>query len=124
MKKYLIFLFIVSILFILIGLVSGKISGDSFTYISLPGSLFAIIQILVIVLILMIGAAMMIPAFVIDLLLLVFTGLRFPMITSIWDILWQKVTIDWFWIFTSGSSIFFASLLLAIFSVLMLRNKK
>ena len=124
MKKYFIFLFIVSVLFILIGLVSGKISGDSFTYISLPGSLFAVLQILVIVLILMIGAAMMIPAFVIDLLLLIFTGLRFPMINAIWHILWQKVTIDWFWVFTSGSSIFFASLILAIFSVLMLRGKR
>ena len=124
MKKYFGFLFIISLLFIFIGLISGKISGESFSYISIPGSLFAILQILFVVLIIMIGVAIMIPALVIDLLLLIFTGMNLPLIHSICDILWEEVTMGWFWAHTEGSSIFFASLILAILSFGMYRRKR
>ncbi len=122
--RYVTFLFIVSILFIILGFVTGKISGDSFTYISITGSLFAILQILVIVMILMLGAAMTLPALLIDLLLLIFTGMQFPLVSSTWNVVWDQVTIGWFWTSTSGSSLLFASIVLAIISFLMLRRKR
>lgn len=122
--RYVTFLFIVSILFIIIGFVTGKISGDSFTYISLTGSLLAILQILVIVLILMLGIAMTLPALLIDLLLLIFTGMYFPLVGATWDVVWDEVTLGWFWAFTSGSSLLFASVVLAIISFLILRRKR
>lgn len=124
MKRYVVLLFIVSILFIVLGLVTGKISGDSFTYISITGSLLAILQILVIVLILMLAAAITIPALIIDLLLLIFTGLYFPLVGGIWDVVWDDVTIGWFWASTSGSSLLFASIILAIISFLMMRKRR
>lgn len=116
--RYVTFLFIVSILFIIVGFVTGKISGDSLTYISITGSLLAILQILVIVLILMLGIAMTLPALLIDLLLLIFTGMYFPLVGATWNIVWDDVTLGWFWASTSGSSLLFASIVLAIISFL------
>ena len=124
MRKYVIFLLVISILFIVLGLASGKISGESFTYISLTGSLLAILQILVVVLILMLGAMMALPALIIDVLLLIFTTLYFPLISTIWNIVWFDITIGWFWTTTSGSSILFASLVLIIISVPGLRRRR
>ena len=123
MKKYTNLLFIISILFILIGLITGKITTQSFSYISIPGSLIAIIQILFIVLILSIGLAILVPAFIIDLLLLVVTGMDFPLINSIWYTLWDKATIQWFWIDTPGSSIFFGSVIISVIAFFFLRRR-
>jgi hypothetical protein len=122
--RYVTFLFIVSILFIIVGFVTGKISGDSLTYISITGSLLAILQILVIVLILMLGIAMTLPALLIDLLLLIFTGMYFPLVGATWNIVWDDVTLGWFWASTSGSSLLFASIVLAIISFFMLRRRR
>lgn len=124
MRKYVIFLLVISILFIVLGLASGKISGESFTYISLTGSLLAILQILVVVLILMLAAMMALPALIIDVLLLIFTTMFFPLISTIWNIVWYDITVGWFWTTTSGSSILFASLVLIIISVLGLRRRR
>lgn len=124
MRKYVIFLLIISILFIILGFTSGKISGESFTYISLTGSLLAILQILVVVLILMLAATMALPALIIDVLLLIFTTMYFPLISTIWNIVWYDITVGWFWTTTSGSSILFASLVLIIISVLGLRRRR
>ncbi|MEQ8470321.1 MAG: hypothetical protein RIC35_04010 [Marinoscillum sp.] len=121
-KRYLQFLFLASILFIIIGFISGKISTESFTYISLIGSLKAILQILLVVVILMLGLAMTLPALIIDVLLL-FIGMSFPLIEAIWYVIWNQVTIGWFWAGSSGSSIFFASLVLAIVSFFGMRRR-
>jgi hypothetical protein len=122
--RYITFLFIVSILLIIIGFVTGKISGDSFNDISITGSLLAILQILVIVLILMLGIAMTLPALLIDLLLLIFTDMYFPLVGGTWDVVWDDVTLDWFWASTSGSSLLIASIVLAIISYFMMPRIK
>ncbi len=122
--RYITFLFIVSILLIIIGFVTGKISGDSFNDISITGSLLAILQILVIVLILMLGIAMTLPALLIDLLLLIFTDMYFPLVGGTWDVVWDDVTLDWFWASTSGSSLLIASTVLAIISYFMMPRIK
>lgn len=122
--RYITFLFIVSILVIIIGVITGKISVDNFSQISVLDSAFGIMQILVIVMILMLAIAMSLPALFIDLLLLVFTGQQFPLIGLTWDLVWDDVTIKWFWTSTSGSSLLVASVVLVILSFFTLRRKR
>ena len=122
LKRYLQFLFVSSLLFIIIGLVTGKISGESFTYISLTGSIAAIFQILMIVIILMLGLVITVPALIIDLLLL-FIGMSFPVLSATWSVIWDQVTMGWFWANTSGSSVFFGSLVVAVVSFFAIRKR-
>jgi hypothetical protein len=112
------------VVFIVLGFMSGKISGDSFTYISLTGTLLAILQILLVVAILMLGIAMLTPAIIIDLLLLLFSNLYFPLVGNTWHVVWNQVTVGWFWTETSGSSLLFSSIILAVISFFAIRKKR
>lgn len=122
LKRYLQFTFLASVLFIIIGFVTGKISVDSFTYISLIGTVEAMFQILVVAILLMLGLAVSVPALIADLILL-FMGMSFPLLHSTWGVLWDQVTIGWFWASSSGSSILFASIILAVVSALAMRKR-
>jgi hypothetical protein len=121
-RRYIFSILVLSVLFLVTGFLSGKISGDSFTYISLTGTFSAVIQILFVTVILMLALLMTLPAVIVDLLLL-FLGWSFPMIERIWNVVWDELTIGWFWIPTSGSSILFASVILIIGSLLILRSR-
>lgn len=122
LKRYLQFTFIASILFIIIGFVTGKISSESFTYISLIGTVQAIFKILLVALMLLLGLAMSLPALIGDLILL-FLGFSFPLLEAIWGVIWGQVTIGWFWGSTSGSSVLFGSIILAAISVFAMRRR-
>lgn len=104
-------------LFILVfGFVTGKISGESFQYISFPGLFFAVVKSLVIVLVLLLALVAALPAFLIDLLLYLATDYDFPILSTIWDVCWNGLTINWFWTETTGSSLFFGALVLLLIS--------
>ncbi|CAN0195175.1 unnamed protein product, partial [Chrysoparadoxa australica] len=120
--RYIQYLFVLSLVFIIIGMASGKITTDSFTYISLTESLFAILQILLIVIVLMLGVVMTLPAIIADLILLI-VGWSFRLTGAIWNIVWDQLTIGWFWNNTSGSSIFFSSLAIAIISAIIMKKR-
>lgn len=123
LKRYLQFLFLASVLFIIVGFITGKISGESFTYISLTGTAYSILQILLVVIILIIGIAISTPALIGDLILLLL-GLHFPLLNAIWNVAWHQVTLGWFWSHTSGSSILFGSLILGVVSLLAMRRRR
>ena len=122
MKKYTNFLFLVSLVLLILGFASGKISGESFQYISLTGSLFAILKILIVTATISLAAAMTLPAIVIDLIMMLVAGYEILVTTSLWDIIWNEYTMDWFWGTTSGSSLFFATLVVVIISVFVYRR--
>ena len=54
------------------------------------------------------------PALIIDLVLLIFSSKYFLLIHLIWDLVWQKITLDWYWNVTNGSSLVVAAFILAI----------
>lgn len=122
LKRYLQFTFLASVLFIIIGFVTGKISVESFTYISLVGSVTAIFKILLVALMLLLGLAMSLPALIADLILL-FMGFSFPLLEAIWGVIWGRVTIGWFWGSTSGSSVLFGSIILAVISAFAMKRR-
>ena len=122
MRRYASGVFLFAILILIFGFINGKISGESFQYISLPGLLFAVLKSLVIVLVLLLAIAASIPAFFIDLLLFLFTSYNFEVLKGIWNVCWDGVTIGWFWTETSGSSIFFGAIILMLISGLLMRR--
>ncbi len=122
MKKYTTFLFIVSLVLMILGFFTSKITTESFQYISLTGFLFAILKILLITIAISLAAAMTLPALVIDLIMLLIAGYGLLVTTSIWNIVWNEYTMDWFWQSTGGSSLFFATLLLIIITVFVYRK--
>ena len=124
MKRYVTGLLIFSILIIIFGLITGKITVESFQVISLPGLLFAVLKSLVVVLVLLLGLAAALPGIVIDIVLLFVSSYDFPITGNLWSVCWEGVTLDWFWTETSGSSLFFGALILAVVSGLLLRKRK
>ncbi len=123
MRRYATGLLLFSILILVFGFINGKITAESFQYISLPGLLFAVIKALIVVLILLLALAASLPAFLIDLLLFLLAGYDFELLSSIWGICWNKVAVGWFWTETSGSSIFFGGLILLVISALLMRRR-
>lgn len=124
MRRYVTGLLLFSILIIIFGLITGKITVESFQVISLPGLLFAVLKSLVVVLVLLLGLAAALPGIVIDIVLLFVSTYSFPITGNLWSVCWEGVTLDWFWTQTSGSSLFFGALILAIISGLLLRRGK
>ena len=124
MKKYSTALFIFSIIIIIAGLAGGKISGDSFREISLIGSLFAILKIILVGVIFFLGVAAIIPSILIDLVLLFFSPYGFDLTARVWNYLWGDIVLKWFWYDTTGSSLLFASLIIALITGLTLRRKR
>jgi hypothetical protein len=124
MRRYAAGLFLFSIFIIVFGFISGKITTESFQYISLSGLLFAILKALIVVLILLLALAATIPTFFIDLVLLFFTSYNFAIVGNLWAICWKGVTIGWFWTETSGSSLFFGALILLLISSLLYRRRR
>jgi hypothetical protein len=124
MRKYAILILIFSILLILFGFFSGKISGESFTYISIPGTFFAMLKILIVGLVLLLAIGITIPAVIMDIIVLIFTNLHFPITSNIWDISWNLLTIEWLWLDSGGSSVLFASIILIILMILLVRRKR
>lgn len=121
-KRYLQFTFLASVLFIIIGFVTGKISGESFTYISLVGTVQAVFKILLVALMLLLGLAMSLPALIADLILL-FLGFSFPLLDAVWGVIWDQVTIGWFLKSSSGSSVLFGAIILAVISGLAVKKR-
>ena len=107
-------LFLFAILILFFGFVYDKITFESLQYISVPGLLMAVVKSLVVVLVLLLSLAISTAALVIDLILLLFTQLDFPLLSYIWNIAWEEVTMSWFWTATSGSSLFFGALILLL----------
>jgi len=124
MRRYALGLFIFAIFIILFGFANGKISGESFQYISFPGLFYAVLKSLVIVLILLLAIGASAFAFFIDLLLLIFTTYDFPILGNIWNVCWDGVTIGWFWTETSGSSLFFGAVVLLLISGVLMRRRR
>ncbi len=122
MKKYTTLLFFVSLVLMILGFVTSKITGESFQYISLTGFLFAILKILLITVTISLAAAMTLPALVIDLIMMLMAGYGLLVTTSIWNIVWNEYTMDWFWNTTGGASLFFATLVLIILTVFVYRK--
>jgi hypothetical protein len=122
MRKYTNLLFFVSLILLILGFVTSKITMESFQYISLTGFLFAILKILLITIAISLAAAMTLPALVIDLIMMLVAGYGLLVTTSLWDIVWNEYTMDWFWNTTGGSSLFFATLLLIILTVFVYRK--
>lgn len=122
MNRYATGLFLFAIFILVFGFINGKISMDSFQYISIPGLFYAVLKSLVMVLVLLLAVAATIPAFFLDLLLLIFTNYDFPILSQIWNISWDGLTIGWFWTETSGSSLFFGALILLILSSYLMRS--
>lgn len=124
MKRYVTGLLIFSILIIIFGLITGKITVESFQVISLPGLLFAVLKSLVVVLVLLLGLAAALPGILIDVVMLFVASSQFPITGNLWSVCWKEVTLDWFWTETSGSSLFFGAVILAIISGLLLGKRK
>jgi hypothetical protein len=122
MRKYTNLLFFVSLILLILGFVTSKITMESFQYISLTGFLFAILKILLITIAISLAAAMTLPALVIDLIMMLVAGYDLLVTTSLWNIVWSEYTMDWFWHTTGGSSLFFATLLLIILTVFVYRK--
>jgi len=122
MKKYTNVLFFVSLILLILGFVTSKITTESFQYISLTGFLFAILKVLLITIVISMAAAMTLPALVIDLIMMLAAGYGLLVTTSLWNIVWNEYTMDWFWTTTDGSSLFFATLLLIILTVFVYRK--
>lgn len=113
-----------AILILVLGFLYGKINGESFQYISFPGLIYAVLKSLIVVLILLLAITATIPSFFIDLILFFITDYEFPLLKQIWEISWGQVTMGWFWTETSGSSLFFAALILLILGGVMTRGKR
>lgn len=124
MRRYVTGLLIFSILIIIFGLLTGKITVESFQVISPAGLLFAVFKSLVVVLVLLLGLAAALPGILIDVVMLFVGAYQFPITGNLWSVCWKDVTLDWFWAETSGSSLFFGALILAIVSGLLLRRRK
>jgi hypothetical protein len=122
MRKYTNLLFFVSLILLILGFVTSKITMESFQYISLTGFLFAILKILLITIAISLAAAMTLPALVIDLIMMLVAGYDLLVTTSLWNIVWSEYTMDWFWHTTGGSSLYFATLLLIILTVFVYRK--
>ncbi|MEF8811119.1 MAG: hypothetical protein V5A47_09370 [Bacteroidales bacterium] len=122
MKKYTTFLFIVSLVLMILGFLTSKITTESFQYISLTGFLFAILKILLITIAISLAAAMTLPALVIDLIMMLIAGYGLLVTSSLWNIVWNEYTMDWFWQSTEGSSLFFSTLVLIIITVFVYRK--
>jgi len=122
MKKYTNVLFFVSLILLILGFVTSKITTESFQYISLTGFLFAILKILLITVVISMAAAMTLPALVIDVIMMLVAGYGLLVTTSLWNIVWNEYTMDWFWNTTGGSSLFFATLVLIILTVFVYRK--
>jgi len=123
MRRYLVALFIFSILVIVFGLFSGKISAESFQYISLVESFFTIFRILVVVLVLLLGLVILFPAILMDLILLLISNYGFEMTNQVLEHAWKNVTLGWFWNQTSGSSILFSAIIIAIITGILMRRR-
>jgi len=124
MRRYATGLLIFSILILVFGFLFGKITLESFQYISLPGLLFAVLKSLVVVLVLLLTLAAAVPLFLIDLVLFLLAGYDFELLNNLWAICWKGVTMGWFWTETSGSSIFFGAIILLIISSAMTRRRR
>lgn len=124
MRNYAAGLSLFAILIILFGFLNGKITGESFQYISLPGLLYAVLKSLVVVFVLLLSLAAAIPLLLIDIVLLLFTNYDFELIQSVYGVVWDGVTLGWFWTETSGSSIFFGALILLLISGFFARGRR
>lgn len=124
MRRYAAGLALFAILILVFGFINGKITGASFQTISLAGLLFAVLKSLLLVLILLLAVGASIPLLIIDILLLLFTEYGFALINGVWDVVWGRVTIGWFWTETSGSSLFFGALILLLLSGFFMRGRR
>jgi hypothetical protein len=123
MKKYTNFLFFVSLILLILGFFTNKITTESFQFISIGGFFFAVLKILLITVIISLAAAITLPALVIDLIMMLIAGYGILITTSLWDIVWNEYTMDWFWYTTEGSSLFFAAIVLIVISVFVYRRR-
>lgn len=123
MKRYALGLLVFSILIIVFGFMTEKITIASFQYISFPGVFMAVGKSLMVVLVLLLAGAAAVPSFLIDLALTFFTPYDFPMLTHLKNICWDGVAINWFWNETSGSSIFFGALVLFVISGFLSKSR-
>jgi hypothetical protein len=122
MKKYWTALFLVSLVLMILGFASGKITGDSFSYISVTGFLFAILKILIVTITISLAATITIPAIFIDLVMMIFGSYSFTLTPAIWTVVWDEYTMTWFWGSTSGSSLLFATIILVVLTGLLFRK--
>jgi hypothetical protein len=124
MSRYATGLLVFSVFLLIFGFLSGKINLSSFEYISLPGLLYAVLKSLIVVLVLLLSLAAALPLLIIDVVLLFFTNFDFSLISHLWAVSWKGVTLGWFWTETSGSSIFFGSIILLIISSAFSRRRR
>ncbi|MFP4622450.1 MAG: hypothetical protein ACLFM7_14160, partial [Bacteroidales bacterium] len=82
----------------------------------------AILKILLITVTISLAAAITLPALVIDLIMMLIAGYGLLVTNSIWNIVWNEYTMDWFWQTTGGSSLFFSTLVLIIITVFVYRK--
>ncbi|PHN01572.1 hypothetical protein [Flavilitoribacter nigricans] len=116
MRRYALGLVLFSVFILVFGFITGKISSESFQYISIPGLFFAVVKSLVVVLVLLLALMASIPSFLIDFILLFVTDYDFPILSNLWNVCWDGVTLNWFWTETTGSSLFFGALILLLIS--------
>lgn len=124
MKRFIYLTGVFALVLVVVGFISGKISAESFTYISIPGIIVTCLKMLLSQLVLMLSTLMIVPAVIIDLLLWIFSGMYFPLISSIIDAVWNDFIVAWFWQPATGSAILFTSIINLAASYFLLRRKK
>lgn len=100
-----------------LGFLTGKVSGGSFLYIDMPMLFYNMFKIIVIVLALLFALLITLPAIAVDLVLLIFTANTFPALSFIWDTVGNTLLMEWFWENTRGSALFFAAFILSMVSL-------
>ena len=117
---------IVSAIILIIAAIAYKdaISESFFQGISFYSLILTLFKSIIVILIISIAVPVGIVALLIDIILWLTTDYYFPLIDYIFDLVWGRITISWFWNLSNGNEIFLSALIIGILGLIGQRSKK
>ena len=114
MKNWRFTFFLASIVIIILAFTTGKVESNNLMEgLSLVGLLVTLFKTVLIIVIVSLAASITPPAFLIDLIIVIFTAYSWPILRFIWGLAWKEMTLEWYWYSSTGTSIVVSALIIA-----------
>jgi hypothetical protein len=88
------------------------------------GLIFSFFKSFIVAIVLIVAIPVALVALLIDLVLWFITPYYFPLSGFMYNLVWENITIEWYWLQAGGNEIFYAALILALVGIAVSRKRK
>ena len=88
------------------------------------GLIFSFFKSLIVAIVLIVTIPVALVALLIDLVLWFITPYYFPLSGFMYNLVWENITVEWYWLQAGGNEIFYAALILAILGIALSGRRK